>query len=90
MTHDLHRRTVRIEGLDLRLSGVEPRMAREVAAALPAALTAALAAGTGRAGADAGDRDLDLPRGGAGDVTRALAREIAARIRARIDHGEDR
>jgi hypothetical protein len=81
MTAELRRRTVRIDGLDLRLSGVEPSLARAVAAALPAAVAAEFGRG---AGTQAGD--LSLPSGaGSAEVARALAREIAGRIRAGLD-----
>ena len=87
MTHDLHRRMIRIKGLDLHLSGVAPDQARDVAAALPAALTAALARGIGGVPPN---QDLRLTGASASDMTHALACEIAARIRARIDRPEDR
>lgn len=87
MRHEVHRRAVRIEGLDVRLSGVEPRVARRVAAALPSAVAAEIGRGDPPAG-----RGLTLAGGGAAEVTRALAREIAARVRAGLQAGnrEDR
>ncbi len=87
MKDEGRRRAVRIDGLDLHLSGVEPQVARAVAAALPSAVAAEM----GRGDAPAGD-GLTLSAGGVNEVTRALAREIAARIRAGLDFeiGEDR
>ena len=69
-------RSIRVEGLDIRLTGVAPAMARGVAAALPAAVAAEMA----RTSGTEGPRDLQLGSGGSAEVTRALAREIAARI----------
>ena len=87
MRHEVHRRAVRIDGLDVQLSGVAPRVARRVAAALPSAVAAEIGRGDPPAG-----QGLTLAGGGAAEVTRALAREIAARIRAGLQAGtrEDR
>ena len=85
MSHEMRSRAVRIEGLDLRLTGVEPPVARMVAAALPAAVAAEIGGGGMPAGSG-----LTLASGGPGELTRALAREIAARIRHEIDTGEER
>jgi hypothetical protein len=78
MEHDRRIRRFRIEALDLRLDGVSPEVARQVAAALPAAIAAEMAGGSDAAG----QGDLVLAQGGAAEVTGALAREIAARLRA--------
>ena len=78
MSHEDRHRSIRVEGLDIRLTGVAPAMARGIMAALPAAVATEMA----RASGTAGPRDLQLASGGSAEVTQALAREIAARIRA--------
>ncbi|MBP9183289.1 MAG: hypothetical protein KBF78_09170 [Fuscovulum sp.] len=78
MEHDRRIRRLRIEALDIRLDGVSPAVARQVAAALPAAVATEMTLGRN----DPGQGDLVLAQGGAAEVTGALAREIAARLRA--------
>jgi len=78
-----HRRVV-IPHMQLKLSGVSPATARQVADALPGAVAAEM----GRSDPPA-HAPLTLDKATSGAVTQALAREVAARLRSGIAAKEE-